>query len=106
LSTPAANTSPTARFRVVALLEGISLLALFLVAMPLKYGAGMPQAVRIVGWVHGVLFIWYMAEVADLAMRKVWNRRHVLLAMVASSIPVATFWLDRRIRREEAAALR
>jgi len=89
---------------VVALLEGISLLLLFGIAMPLKYWADMPQAVRIVGWVHGVLFIWYLAEVADLAMRKVWNHRRVLLAMIASSVPVGTFWLDRRIRREEAAA--
>jgi integral membrane protein len=86
------------------MLEGVSLLLLFCVAMPLKYWAGMPQAVRVVGWLHGVLFIWYVAEVADLAMRKVWNRRHVLLAMIASSVPVGTFWLDRRIRREEAAA--
>lgn len=95
--------SPTARFRVVALLEGASLLLLFCVAMPLKYWAGMPQAVRIVGWVHGVLFIWYVAEVVDLAMRKVWNRWHVVVAMIASSVPAGTFWLDRRLRREEGA---
>lgn len=98
------RTSPTARFRVVALLEGLSLLALFGVAMPLKYLAGMPQAVRIVGWLHGVLFIWYLAEVADLALRKVWGRRMVALAMLMSSVPAGAFWFDRRLRRDEAAA--
>lgn len=98
------RTSPTARFRVVALLEGASLLALFGIAMPLKYLADMPQAVRIVGWLHGVLFIWYVAEVADLALRKVWGRRTVALAMLMSSLPGGAFWFDRRLRREEAAA--
>lgn len=96
-----ARPSPTARFRFVALIEGVSLLVLFGVAMPLKYLADMPQAVRIVGWLHGVLFIWYVAEVADLAMRKVWGRRMVALAMIVSSLPAGTFWFDRRLRRDE-----
>lgn len=100
---PARPSSPTARFRVVALLEGISLLVLFFVAMPLKYWAGLPQAVRIVGWLHGVLFIWYVAEVADLVMRRIWGRRMAAVAMVASSVPIGTFWLDRRLRRDETA---
>ena len=101
---PSDRPSPTARFQVVALLEGISLLLLFGLAMPLKYWAGVPQAVRVVGWLHGVFFIWYVAEVGDLALRKVWGRRMTTIALLASSIPLATFWLDRHLRRSEAAA--
>jgi integral membrane protein len=37
------------RLRWVALVEGISLLLLLFVAMPLKYGLGMKLAVRIAG---------------------------------------------------------
>ena len=42
--------------RRFSLVEGISTLVLFLVAMPLKYVLGYPMAVTYVGWVHGVLF--------------------------------------------------
>ena len=41
--------------RRFSLVEGISTLVLFLVAMPLKYVLGYPMAVTYVGWVHGVL---------------------------------------------------
>jgi integral membrane protein len=48
------------RFRLVATLEGISFLVLLFVAMPLKYFAGMPKAVSVVGMAHGLLFVAYM----------------------------------------------
>lgn len=47
--------------RVLSLLEGISLLALVFVAMPLKYIWALPLAVRIVGLAHGVLFLALLA---------------------------------------------
>ncbi|HUP40604.1 MAG TPA: DUF3817 domain-containing protein [Vicinamibacterales bacterium] len=43
-------------FRIAALFEGWSYLVLLFIAMPLKYAAGMPLAVRIVGSVHGFLY--------------------------------------------------
>ena len=54
------------RLRAIGMLEGVSFLVLLGVAMPLKYLAGMPAAVKIVGWVHGILFValcWTLAEV-------------------------------------------
>ena len=47
-------------FRKTGIAEGISFLVLLLVAMPLKYFAGIPIAVTIVGSVHGILFIAFM----------------------------------------------
>ena len=41
----------------VARVEGVSLLLLLGVAMPLKYAAGVPLAVRVAGTLHGVLFL-------------------------------------------------
>ena len=46
-------------FRIIAYLEGISFLLLLGVAMPLKYHWGMPLAVRIMGSLHGFLFVAY-----------------------------------------------
>ena len=42
---------------VGGLIEGVSTLVLFFVAMPLKYYADLPIVVSIVGPIHGVLFI-------------------------------------------------
>jgi SAM-dependent methyltransferase len=43
------------RVRWIAKIEGVSFLVLLGIAMPLKYAAGLPMAVKIVGWAHGVL---------------------------------------------------
>lgn len=45
------------RLRTFALVEGISTLALFGVAMPMKYLGGIPTAVTVVGSIHGMLFL-------------------------------------------------
>src|SRR5690606_19075252 len=48
------------RFRAISITEGISLLVLLFIAMPLKYGFDMPGMVKYVGWAHGLLFILYV----------------------------------------------
>jgi integral membrane protein len=58
-----------ARFRTVAWIEGLSYVALLFIAMPLKYFADLPLAVRVVGMAHGVLFIAYVVLVALLLAR-------------------------------------
>ena len=49
------------QLRLVALLEGTSFLVLLFIAMPLKYLADLPLAVRIVEACHGVLFLMFIA---------------------------------------------
>ena len=60
------------QLRLVALLEGASFLVLLFVAMPLKYLAGMPLAVRIAGSIHGALFIAFV-----VALYREIGRAHV-----------------------------
>lgn len=83
--------------RRVALAEAVSYLLLLTVAMPLKYLAGLPLAVRIVGLLHGVLFLvlcWalFQAWLNQLALRR------CLAVFALSFVPVAPFWFDRRLR--------
>jgi integral membrane protein len=54
-----------ARFRALAIAEGVSFLVLLLVAMPLKHLAGIGAPTRIVGLVHGLLFVLYEIAVFD-----------------------------------------
>jgi integral membrane protein len=99
LGVPASPFTPVGRFRIIAFWEGISFLVLLFVAMPLKYGFGVGEAVRVVGMAHGVLFIGYCATLA-LAAPRLGTRRSVL-AFVLSLVPGGTFWLERRLRRDE-----
>ncbi|HEX6085217.1 MAG TPA: DUF3817 domain-containing protein [Thermoanaerobaculia bacterium] len=89
--------------RHLAVIEGISTLVLFGIAMPLKYFAGMPMAVRIVGSLHGALFVALVLMLL-VAIRKVPISLGVAAAgMVAAVIPGGPFLLDRHLARHEAA---
>jgi integral membrane protein len=87
-------------FRVIALLEGASFLLLLGVAMPLKYFAGMPAAVRVVGSVHGLLFVAYAIVTAVLLARRRWTLARASAAMLASLLPFGTFVFDRSVKLE------
>jgi integral membrane protein len=93
--------SRVSNLRLIGFIEGVSFLVLLLVAMPLKYYLDFPMAVKITGWIHGVLFILYVAAVflAIKAMR--WNWFSVLVALAASLIPIGTFVLDKSLKRRE-----
>lgn len=95
--------TPLSRLRVIGDIEGVSYLLLLGIAMPLKYLAGMPQAVRIVGSIHGFLFVAFMAALVHVWWKKRWSLGRVAAAFLASFIPFGTFVLSKRIRQEEAA---
>jgi integral membrane protein len=90
------------QLRLVALLEGSSFLILLFVAMPLKYQAGLPLAVRIVGSMHGLLFLMFLAALYRAGTECRWPLRRWLLAFAASIVPFGTFVFDRSLRSEIA----
>lgn len=90
------------RFRIVAFAEGVSFLVLLGVAMPLKYLAGEPTMVQIVGLIHGVLFLVYGGMVGVFVSQHGWSIRRAAEAMILSVLPFGTFYLDRRLEREVA----
>lgn len=98
------SRTPVGRLRVIAFIEGVSYLVLLGVAMPLKYFAGMPWAVKAVGWAHGLLFVLYLLSVAEVTVARRWPLPRILGALAAAFIPFGTFALDARLRREERAA--
>jgi integral membrane protein len=88
------------QLRLVALLEGSSFLILLFIAMPLKYLGGLPQAVRVVGSIHGALFLLFLAALYRAARARAWPRRRSITAFVASILPFGTFVFDASLRRE------
>ncbi len=77
-------------------LEGGSFLILLLIAMPLKYIAGQPEAVRIVGMAHGILFLLYLLAANYAATALSWSKKVWFLAYVAAVVPLGTFIFERR----------
>ena len=87
--------------RFTGITEGISFLVLLLIAMPMKYYLGLPLAVKVVGWMHGVLFILYILAVLSAIKAMRWNWFDVLVALAASLIPFGTLLLDKSWKRKE-----
>lgn len=82
-------------------LESLSAVALLLIYMPLKYGAGivLDQGQGWFGWVHGVLTLTFLNGLATAARAGAWPRSEVALAFVASLIPLGGFWFEYRHAR-------
>lgn len=87
----------------LGLAEGTSFLVLLLVAMPLKYLANQPAAVRIVGAIHGGLFLFYVAAILLAALLSPWKWTRVLLGLISSVVPLGPFFFDASVKREIAA---
>lgn len=87
-------------FKIIAFLEGISLLLLLFIAMPMKYFFNKPELVSSVGMAHGVLFIAYIAFATVLMMDKKWELKIYALICLASIIPFGTFIVENRFLKE------
>ncbi|RRO13547.1 DUF3817 domain-containing protein [Flavobacteriaceae bacterium 14752] len=83
-------------FKWVARGEGISLLVLLLVAMPLKYIWNNPTWVEVVGMIHGILFIAYVAWAIWVYMALKWSIKTLFITVLASIIPFGTFYIERK----------
>lgn len=81
--------------RRLGFVEGISTLVLFGIAMPLKYMADMPLAVRIAGSLHGALFVGLTFMLVMAITRVPLSRRMAVLGIVAAVIPFGPFVYDR-----------
>lgn len=91
------------RLRVIGLVEGISFLLLLGVAMPLKYFAGVPQAVTMVGWLHGLLFITFCIALTQAHQEANWTVWRTGGVLIAALLPFGPFVIDGRLRKEDEA---
>lgn len=86
------------RLRIIAILEGVSLLILVFVAMPLKYIFNYEDGSKIMGPIHGALFLLFVFNTLSVGVEQGWKFRtttwKVLLACI---IPFGTFYIDKHI---------
>ena len=90
---------PLDRLLKIGFAEGISFLVLLLIAMPLKYIAGMPTPVRIIGMLHGILFIGYVIALFQATRAYKWSAKKAWIAFGLSFLPFGTFFLERVLKK-------
>ncbi|HIF00712.1 MAG TPA: DUF3817 domain-containing protein [Planctomycetes bacterium] len=96
------NHSFLKKLRRMGLVEGVSTLFLFGVAMPLKYMAGMPLAVRIAGSVHGLLFVVLCLMLMLAITRIPISKAMAFAGMAAAVVPFGPFVYDRWLAQKAA----
>jgi integral membrane protein len=83
-------------------IEGLSFLLLMGIAMPLKHLWGQPLAVKILGWIHGLLFVAFCVVLLAAMRRHRWSLGRGALLFGAALIPFGPFLVDGRIRSWES----
>ncbi|MFF2090668.1 MFS transporter [Paenibacillus sp. NPDC058174] len=92
---------PIYLLRITGLLDGISLLVLLGIAMPLKYIWGIGQAVTIVGSIHGGIFSLYALTILYAAIRVNWSLLWPAAAAAAAFVPFGNFLLDWQLKKAQ-----
>ena len=88
-------------FRFIALVEGFTTLALFLVAMPLKHAFDTPGLVPPVGMIHGIAWIAYVLGMAICLPGKGLSAWLWIRTFLAALVPFGTFLNDPMLRRKQ-----
>lgn len=91
-------------FRYIGVAEGITTLALFLVAMPAKYWFGFPDLVPSVGLIHGVAFIAYILAMMVCLWGRGFSGWELTRTTLAAFFPFGTFLNDPLLKRKQLQA--
>jgi integral membrane protein len=91
-------------FKVTAILEGISYLALFANMFIIKMNN--PElyhtVLRPLGMSHGVLFIGYVILAIALRKSQNWNLNTFGIILIASLVPFGTFYVEKKYLENNA----
>jgi integral membrane protein len=86
------------RLRVLGFLEGISLILLVFIAVPLKYGTDDPTLTKMLGPIHGALFLLFILNTLSVGVEQKWEfKKTTWKVILACFIPFGTFYIDRKI---------
>jgi integral membrane protein len=93
----------TPKFRLVALLEAVSYLAL-LTATVVHRGFDGPDFVSVLGPIHGILFLAYFLLALLVREEQGWTPWQTIVVIVASALPFGAFVVNSRMVRDPAPA--
>ena len=89
-------------YRVMAFVVGTALAVLTFVALPYEYvlGYGKNTWTSLAWMAHGYLFMVYVVSSFILAGKLKWSLVKTGLVMVAGTVPLMSFVVERKISRE------
>lgn len=85
--------------RIIGLMEGVSCLFLFGIAMPLKYIWDNDNFIYSTGLAHGLLFTLYIFFVLLVTYQLKWSFSKCFWAILAGFVPFGTFIADKKLFR-------
>ena len=94
---------PLTWLRIIAIVEAVSYLAL-LVAVVAKRAFAEPGGVTVIGPVHGVIFLAYVAAVIFAREERHWDAATTVGCIVAAVIPFGGYVVERRLLQSTAPA--
>ncbi|ASO21364.1 integral membrane protein [Actinoalloteichus hoggarensis] len=103
---PTAPAGTLLRYRVISYVVGVMLVALVLVAMPVRYIAGDPFLVALIGPLHGFLYMVYLVLCFDLALKAKWSIKATILTLLAGTVPFLSFVAEHIVTRRVRAGIR
>lgn len=89
------------QFGTINTIEGYSYLLLLFVAMPMKYLMGIAVATKIVGMIHGILFMLFIYLLIVAWQETKWSIKESIIFFIASLVPFGTFFTKNRIKSYE-----
>lgn len=90
------------RLRILNDIEGLTLLLLVAIAVPLKYLAGHPEFVKILGPIHGVAFILYALQLAYCSIAGRWTFFEIFKLALSAFIPFGFLACRGLLARKES----
>ena len=93
------------RLRHAALGEGITLLLLLGVAVPLKHLAGQATLVTVMGPLHGMAFLYYLWTISSSVAGEDWTSAEVWQLLGCAMLPFGAWFSIGLIRRKTAAMI-
>jgi len=88
-------------FYIAGIAETCSTLSLYLIAVPLKYLGDNEILVRVIGPIHGLLWLLYIGLLVLGLIQKKWNIRAVITGGFLSLLPGGPIWLESRMNQSE-----
>ena len=87
------------RYRVMAYITGVLIIIVVFVGIPLQVWGHNTVIVNQVGTVHGFLYIVYIVFAFLLASKLHMKPKPTVLLLLAGTVPVMTFVVERWMRR-------
>jgi integral membrane protein len=92
------------RYRVMAYIVGVLLIVLVFAGIPLQVFAHQDAVVNYVGTAHGILYMVYLVMAYMLTRRLAMPLGQTLIVLLAGTIPIMTFVVERWVTRRYLTA--